>query len=229
LMSPMVATGWTNHSERATLTSALAAIGVDKARRDVLGRWSPSGSDDYVRTYKAVVKDLISRFCCAASSGRGWDTFDEEDAMADITVRVRATVHADEETIDQVMAEFSAVSKNLAQECAEVAPEAAPTEVASLSPMTEVGDEIDEDRDAKFLIVYTRNRRDARLHKVDGCWRARKMDFADYELTNLDPIPRESYNMVCKQCWPQDFIEPSAEPVESEGDSSSSDSETEGD
>ena len=50
LLDPIVADAWTNHSKRAILTSALAAIGVDKVRRDFLGRWSPSGSDDYVRT-----------------------------------------------------------------------------------------------------------------------------------------------------------------------------------
>jgi hypothetical protein len=34
-------------------------MGVPKSERDPLGRWSPSGSDDYVRTYRALVNELI--------------------------------------------------------------------------------------------------------------------------------------------------------------------------
>ena len=41
---------WSEHSERATLPSALAAIGVVKTERDLVGRWMPEGSDAYVRT-----------------------------------------------------------------------------------------------------------------------------------------------------------------------------------
>ena len=65
-----LAAGWTNHSERATLTSALAAIGVPKDQRNLIGRWSPDGSDDYVRTYRAAVRDLVARFVGAVTAGR---------------------------------------------------------------------------------------------------------------------------------------------------------------
>lgn len=41
---------WTEHSERATLSSGLAALGVQKPERDLLGRWKPEGSDQYART-----------------------------------------------------------------------------------------------------------------------------------------------------------------------------------
>ena len=41
-----LAAGWTNHSERATLTSALAAIRVPKDQRSLIGRWSPDGPDE---------------------------------------------------------------------------------------------------------------------------------------------------------------------------------------
>ena len=34
---------WTGHSERSTVTSGLAAMGITKSERDPLGRWSPEG------------------------------------------------------------------------------------------------------------------------------------------------------------------------------------------
>lgn len=40
---------WTEHSERSTLSSALASLGIVKSDRDLLGRWSPEGSDQYTQ------------------------------------------------------------------------------------------------------------------------------------------------------------------------------------
>ena len=41
---------WKEHSERHWLNSHLAAIGVSKDRRDFVGRWHISSSDEYLRT-----------------------------------------------------------------------------------------------------------------------------------------------------------------------------------
>jgi hypothetical protein len=46
LLAPNLVTGWSKHSERATLPSLYAALGVPKTERDLLGRWAPSGSND---------------------------------------------------------------------------------------------------------------------------------------------------------------------------------------
>jgi len=75
---------WSNHSERSTLPSALAAIGVSKEHRDLLGRWAPDGSDDYVRTYRAVARELVGRFVSTVKSGRSFVSFDEKDAIAEV-------------------------------------------------------------------------------------------------------------------------------------------------
>ena len=72
---------WTGHSERATLPSALAALGVPKGERDPLGRWPPSGSDDYVRSYKALVKKVGKVFVKAVRSPNAYHDLDEEDAL----------------------------------------------------------------------------------------------------------------------------------------------------
>lgn len=47
---------WSEHSERSTLPSALAAMCIVTTDRDLLGRWLPEGSGQYVRAYNAAVK-----------------------------------------------------------------------------------------------------------------------------------------------------------------------------
>ena len=84
LLPPELAVAWTGHSERTTLPSALAAIGVPKQERDPLGRWSPGGSEDYVRTYRAVVKRLVGKFVLAARGPAAFDDLDEADAIDDM-------------------------------------------------------------------------------------------------------------------------------------------------
>ena len=61
-------------------------MGVPKAERDPLGRWSPSGSDDYVRTYRALIRDLLGRFRRAASLGQLAAFAEEEEAIEEARV-----------------------------------------------------------------------------------------------------------------------------------------------
>ena len=75
---------WTEHSERATVSSALASLGTLKSDRDLLGRWAPEGSDQYVRTYNAVVGRLQARFGAPIKEGVGYTAFDEGAVLEDL-------------------------------------------------------------------------------------------------------------------------------------------------
>ena len=86
LIKESMCDGWTGHSERCTMPSLLASMGVPKAERDPLGRWSPSGSDDYVRTYRAVIRDLMGRFRRAAALGLLAGVAEEEEAIEEARV-----------------------------------------------------------------------------------------------------------------------------------------------
>ena len=228
LMDPLLAAGWTNHSERATLTSLLAALGVDKARRDALGRWSPSGSDDYVRTYKCIVKDLLGRFCQAVASGRAFHLFDEEEAIAVVAKRLTDIIKVESVWVEPAIAMLTATERAITQDCAAQDPEPAPTEIASLPPLTDIEDDDAEEESGKYIIVYTRGRAEARLHLAAGCWRARRLSFRDFEILDVDTPSPDLYNRVCKDCWPLTPIQPDA-PADTEsagsGSSSSGDSE----
>ena len=78
--------GWTGHSERCTMPSLLASMGVPKAERDPLGRWSPSGSDDDVRTYRALIRDLMGRVRRAVSLGELANFAEEDEAVNDARI-----------------------------------------------------------------------------------------------------------------------------------------------
>ena len=51
---------WTGHSPRHYLTQAAASLGVDKTKRDFLGRWSigRTGSNAYLHTSRQVVEEV---------------------------------------------------------------------------------------------------------------------------------------------------------------------------
>ena len=62
MMTAMYAAGWTGHSERATVTSVLAVAGYSQEDRAYLGRWAAGSSEEYVRTYRAVIRRLTAGF-----------------------------------------------------------------------------------------------------------------------------------------------------------------------
>ena len=68
LLAAVLVPVWSGHSERATLASGLAALGVPRGERDPLGRWCAEGSDTYIRSYRALVKRLVQLFVNMARS-----------------------------------------------------------------------------------------------------------------------------------------------------------------
>ncbi len=58
LLNPGATLFWSEHSTRAVLPSWGAALGYGGEELDYVGRWSPQGSDAYVRTNRAVVLRL---------------------------------------------------------------------------------------------------------------------------------------------------------------------------
>lgn len=72
-----------------TLPSALAALGVDEDRRNFLGRSSPEGSDDYVRTHRTLVREMTGRVAkCAEPDWPSlpWGEWATSEQLADAVV-----------------------------------------------------------------------------------------------------------------------------------------------
>lgn len=72
---------WTEHLERLTLASGLAALGAPKEDRDLLGRWNPEGADVYIRTYNSVVRRMQRKFAKVIRGERAYESLDEGSIM----------------------------------------------------------------------------------------------------------------------------------------------------
>ena len=75
---------WTEHSDRATMSSCLAALGVPKPERDLLGRWKPEGSDQYVRSYNTIIGRLQVKMALPVQAGEGYQAFDEGAVLEEL-------------------------------------------------------------------------------------------------------------------------------------------------
>ena len=227
---------WTEHSERSTLTSGLAALGVRKTDRDLLGRWTPEGSDQYVRTYNAVVGSLQAKFAGPIRERRGYTAYDEGSVLEElkdwlvekwgiVPDTAESAVENWKKEIGPVPGGFQemvesggAPEEGRAQkvpESLEVSSSDSSSDEDSSSKRRKV-DRLSEEREVGFVVVYNRIDR-GKLHRggPKGCWMARARKFRK-ATSYLEMPPEDSYTSRCRLCWPA-----------REGSGSSSDSEDE--
>ena len=219
---------WTEHSERATLPTALAMLDVENKKRDLVGRWKPEASDTYIRSYNGLVAQLRSKCGKAFRKPNRFRILDEIDIAenAEAWLRYRKTEIAEQERSDilqrlmETMDSFAIQAEPLIQLGQE-------NDAEQLEPLEEVPDsegaeEQKTQRQSGFIVVTT-GRNCKRLHKAaGGCWMAREKIFKDSQ--EFEDKPDEThYTHVCRVCWPK-----VTEGDESSGETSSdtSDSET---
>ena len=213
MLCESMAVAWTGHSERASLPSLAATLGIPRSERDYLGRWSPSGSDEYVRTYRSVMKKTMGILLGAVVGMESYQVLDEaeayETALAIMIKKGMSAVIAgkDCELVKQKAKSILDLLENLA--CEDI-PAPAPQFVGQVPGAPDIIEEqeIDEkeEKEAKYVVSVGRRNNRTRpvdcLHLRDGCWRGRGLVFSSYELILVDPPPEGSYSVVCKTCWP---------------------------
>ena len=96
------------HSERATLPSGLAALGVEKADRDYLGRWCPEGSDIYVRTYNSIVKKMQKKMVGILRGETAYEDLDEGSILEELKVWLTEKWTVPEDQADSVVEAWKA-------------------------------------------------------------------------------------------------------------------------
>jgi hypothetical protein len=173
--------GWSGHSERSTLPSILAAMGVPKAERDPLGRWSPSGSDDYVRTYRALMINLAKRFRLMVLGGEILRATDDQDAIEEVKRYASRFGDQDPAELREVSHRLLTTAKvfcSLLGMDSEVSP--SPVPPVTVDPLE---DKAAEEPASKYVIVFSKKGAMLRLHKTDGCWGAQNLAFASH------PVP----------------------------------------
>ena len=229
LLGGALAEAWTGHGERATLPSVLAAAGVAKAERDPLGRWCPEASDDYVRTYRALVGKLTMRYVGIAKGVGGEDAVDEEESFSGAKVALTLKGYEAERVAEELRALDVRCAGFLVTLKAFHGGEAdggiQDTDVEARAVELQREQETDDEGLAPtFVVVFTRRGRVARLHRFGACVHAGADCCHDTELL-YDEVPNQAkYNAVCRTCWPGgvDFEECVDEGVVSGADSSSS-------
>ena len=189
----------------------------------MLGRWSPDGSDDYVRTHRAVVRELLGKFMGPVVAGNSFEAYDEGEIVSEVGKRLKAR-DMDESDVDSWAADFKGKAMVISKAFG-IVEAGSPTEVASLPGRDLDPGEVEEDEPiAKYVVSITRGGTCARLHKAMGCWRARRLAFSKYELVDVDPPPQDAYSDYCRTCWKGEGAAASVPPVgsSSSGEDSSS-------
>lgn len=191
-----------------------------KSERDLLGRWSPEGSDQYVRSYNAVITRLQRVFAAAVRRGDAYKRLDEGAVLEDLKIWLVEKWRMDKEGAIRAVDNWKNKVKVGPMDGADSEELGAATEVASSSedtpldtPPPTITDEgmlnrvkmrkIEGERTASFLVVFNRINR-GKLHRLgqQGCWMARCREFNNAELYEELPAP-EMYSSRCKLCWPE--------------------------
>ena len=188
--------------------------------------WSPSGSDDYVRTYRALMNTLAKKFRAMVSGGDVLKAADEEEAIEEVKVYASRFGNQAPEVLqdaaDRLLVTTKVFYGRLAMDPG-VSPSPVAPAVAEVDPLE---DKVVEAA-PRYVIVRSKRGAMLRLHRAGGCWRAQTLTFASYELCDLDPVPRALYSHYCHACWPR--AAPTAKDTDDlEDESTDSDSSTAG-
>ena len=217
---------WTEHSERATLSSGLAAIGVQKPDRDLLGRWKPEGSDQYVRTYNAAVSRMQAMYAEHVRLGKGYTAYDEGAVLEELKAwlcekwlvdskEANAAVDAWKERLKPWETFAEMLEKKAPGSVEKPAPSPAQSGTEADSSSSSESSEDDRDQEQKkrkvdrleseraegYLVVYNRIDR-GKLHRSGkfGCWMAKQRRFK--KATEFEVCPGEDqYSSRCRLCW----------------------------
>jgi len=236
LLSENLVAAFTGHSERSTLPRLLAALGVPKGDRDPLGRWSARGSDEYVRTYRVLLKEAAAKIVRSMAGPSVYEKFDEDQVADNMGERLRARGLGEEIVAEQI-AIFQVTSKNVCglfgslpagREQPEEGQPVQALKMKTAAAETKEGQDKEEGDQALYVIAEGYRGTVARLHKRDGCYRGRGLCFKSYELVCGAPSPN-SYTSVCRTCWPGGDPEWETEPAKEDSEAQVLDEESSSD
>ena len=223
LVHPSMTGFWTEHSPRAVIPSILAVLDVEKTKADYAGRWSPTGSQDYTRTFRTVIKSLQQTVIQAFQED---DRRLEESDIVDRLLRFGKGKGWEEAHLNAVVERFRneglrfqrLLQSREYKEWRDEASGAIPcinvtSQDVPLSTLIPVSTQLPS-KQKRFLIVFTRNKHFARLHRIinSNCpWVRNQVK----DCIELDTVEPNLYNARCRICWPE---------VAAQGDEDESDS-----
>jgi hypothetical protein len=215
IIPPALLDFWTEHSPRACMPSWTGLMSVEKSVRDLLGRWSPTGSEDYTRTYRLTVKKLQLEVVAALRAGD--ERLEEDDIWEKLP---RYVNEHPEQCVGFDAAQWVARWKRLSEMFVAELKKKGPYVPGTVQEEPEVEEVFPDDgfgpaslaaeaatanvdgvaRAKKFVIVYSRNRKFARLHSTSSNCPWSRADV--FDSSEVDVALPEQYNARCKICWP---------------------------
>jgi hypothetical protein len=205
---------FTEHSERHVLASWSASLGIDKTRRDYLGRWAigAHGSNDYVQCSRLAVLGVQKEICEALSAGTDKvDEYDLVDALKAFLKKREVEESDIQEAISKLALspvdqawfglgqQWPLKATSEAQEIpAPVEPEDETMMLVPLSAESAKQKLRSQSEGSPFWVSLTRKRKYRRLHRRNGCWLDPKVDCWDYEqIDNLEGIVVDAKCINC--------------------------------
>jgi hypothetical protein len=206
---------FTEHSERHVLAGWSASLGIEKTRRDYLGRWSigAHGSNDYVQCSRLAVLGVQREICEQISMGT--DKVDELDLVDELrTFLVKRGV--EEIQIDEMLSRLKTPPvgqiwfglgqdwplRAVAGEAEQTQP-SEPEDSVMLATASGAESTLKETRapyeDSPFWVSLTSKRKYRRLHRRGGCWLDPKIDCWDFE--RIDSLEGLQVDAKCINCF----------------------------
>ena len=203
---------FTEHGPRSVVPSVAVVIEPDKTKRDMVGRWCPSGSDDYARTHRAVVIEIQNKVAHTLKSFGRTNVLSEDDVVERARRFLIERRNLDEPSAKSICNIFKETLDSFSQHLARVTQECLTLDNLPLSSfvsplpvqITTLEKSLKRTRGkvtrvGSFMITFDRNHRKACLHRIDGgCFWAR-VELNDVEIySEVDP---SMYHKRCKFCF----------------------------
>ena len=229
---------YSEHGDRAWVTSTAAQLGVEKSRRDFCGRWGADKSDEYVRNAHAVITGVQDDIMQSIRQGQA---VCEEDVAADFARHLHAKCSYESLGSASIAAQSLITPQWLwkwLQSETEVSMQRFPP-VTEASQDTEFLPATGKPKPSETDLYWTlasRKKGCLTAHRISGCWRLPEM-FEERRVAFMPEIPADMEVWSCKQCWPDGMpailtaassgdaeVLPDDMSVDSEAESSSTDS-----
>ena len=203
LLPPEAALFWSEHGDRALLATWAATFSYSRDVRDRLGRWSVTGSEEYVRDSRTIVLKTQTELAAKVRNAKGlYDACGERELLGKFKEHLLARSWSSERA-DAAAAQLQYFGpeelgkESIVQDTPRRSPSPAPSSAFSEGPF-----DLPRNEDYEFCIYITRRSGIRRLHRKGGCGRRPGVDFLNFELVSgsLDP---KAYSAVCRSCWPQ--------------------------
>ena len=237
---------WTGHSSRATLATWAACVKISKDRRDYIGRWKPSESDEYVRTSREIVWGIQQEVATAIRNGGLDDVCFEDGVLTELADYCRELGVVEEEILNMgerlvaargllPQSAFSRPVLKVSQEVVE-APEDNPRGSVAPEVHLELHDQEVVLSEGCWAVSCKSSGAAETLHQIGRCWRRPGVHYRRFVILDDGEIQENKnvkdarlYSRICSDCFPRG-LQQELDGIEEEslsGSSGTSDSEVE--